>query len=69
MTKLELELSQAFTDLEFKIKQLRNAHDISTTLGAQKHSYWNSWISPAEKSLANFKSKFYKIMLEIEEPE
>jgi hypothetical protein len=69
MTKLELELSQAFTDLEFKLRELRTAHDITKTLGAQKHSYWDSWLRPAEKSLADFKAKFYNIMLEIEEPE
>jgi hypothetical protein len=69
MTKQEMELSQAFTELEFRMKELRTAHTISKTLGAQKHTYWDSWMSPVEKSLANFKAKFYNIMLEIEEPE
>lgn len=69
MTKQEMELSQAFTDLEFRVRELRTAHTISKTLGPQKHAYWDSWMEPVEKSLANFKAKFYNIMLEIEEPD
>jgi hypothetical protein len=69
MTKQEMELSQAFTELEYKVKALKMAHDISESLGSQKHSYWIAYIEPVEKRLADFKTKFYKIMLEMEEPE
>lgn len=69
MNKQEMELSQAFTELEFKIRALRMASTVSKGSGPQKHEYWNFYIAQVETSLADFKSKFYKIMLEVEEPE
>ena len=69
MTKQEMELSQAFTNLELVVQKLRMAHDVSKGIGDQKHGYWVSYINPVEKCLADFKTKFYNIMLEIEEPE
>lgn len=67
MIKQEMELSQAFNELELEVKKLAVAYTVVAKLPAQPHSFWRSYVEPIDKKLAAFKTIFYNIMLEKEE--
>lgn len=68
MTKNEMELIQAFADLEKAIALTDKAIYVVEKLSDQKWSYYKNNFSPIKYQLDIFKKKFYNILLDIEEP-
>ena len=67
MTKNEMELVQAFTNLENKIALMDKAINVCERLELQKWSYYDANFIPVKICLENFKKKFFNILIDIED--
>ena len=69
MTKKEVELLQAFNKVSTSLDFLKGCQAGAANYGSIKPNYYANVIESLESDFKDFKSKFFNIFLETEEPE